>query len=196
MKSPKLHIGTAGWSYKDWVPSFYPKQQSSNYDWLKYYAEYFNFVEVNASYYTYLNPKIIEGWIRKLEEVDDFSFSLKLHQDFTHKHNFNNAKVSAVLENLNLLKDAERLSGLLIQFPYSFQFTDSNVKYLQKIIELFDGYKKFVEVRHKSWQSKRAKSITFCTIDQLQLANLLSLLQLLETKQCTFVFTEGMRKLG
>ena len=166
MKPPKLHIGTAGWSYKDWVPSFYPKQQSSNFDWLKYYADYFNFVEVNSSYYTFLNPKIVEGWIRKVEKVDDFSFSIKLHQDFTHKHNFNDAKIKSVLENLNLLKEAERLSGLLIQFPYSFQFTDANVKYLQKIIELFEGYKKFVEVRHKSWQSKKAKSITFCSVDQ------------------------------
>jgi len=40
------------------------------------------------------------------------------------------------------------------------------VDYMQRVIELFDGYKRFVEVRHKSWEGKRAKSITFCTIDQ------------------------------
>ena len=166
MKTPKLHIGTAGWSFKDWVPAFYPKNKSVNFDWLQFYAHYFNFVEVNSSYYTYLNPMIVESWLRKLEDVDDFSFTLKLHQDFTHKHNFTKAKVSAVLQNLNLLKDSERLSGLLIQFPYSFQFNDSNMNYMQKIIELFDGYNRFVEVRHKSWQTKKAKSITFCTVDQ------------------------------
>ncbi|MBU0474311.1 MAG: DUF72 domain-containing protein [Bacteroidetes bacterium] len=166
MKTPKLHIGTAGWSYKDWVPAFYPKNQSANFDWLQFYAHYFNFVEVNSSYYTYLNPMVVESWLRKLEDVDDFSFTLKLHQDFTHKHNFTKAKVSAVLQNLNLLKDSERLSGLLIQFPYSFQFNVANMNYMQKIIELFDGYNRFVEVRHKSWQTKKAKSITFCTVDQ------------------------------
>jgi uncharacterized protein YecE (DUF72 family) len=166
LKPPNLHIGTAGWSYKDWVPTFYPKNQSSNFDWLQFYAQYFNFVEVNSSYYTYLNPSIVDGWIRKTEEVDDFSFTIKLHQDFTHKHNFDKSKIAVIQHNLDALKESERLSGLLIQFPYSFQYSDSNVKYLQKIIELFDGYKRFVEVRHKSWQSKKAKSITFCTIDQ------------------------------
>lgn len=166
MNLPKLHIGTAGWSYKDWVPNFYPKQQSSNFDWLKFYSSYFNFVEVNSSYYTYLNPKIVEAWLRKVEGVSDFVFAIKLHQDFTHKHSFDKNKVSAIQENLNQLVEEERLSGLLIQFPYSFQFTEANVDYMQRVIELFDGYKRFVEVRHKSWEGKRAKSITFCTIDQ------------------------------
>lgn len=166
MKTPNIHIGTAGWSYKDWVPVFYPKNQSTNFDWLRFYSEYFNFVEVNSSYYTFLNPQIVEGWLRKLEDVDDFTFTLKLHQDFTHNHNFTQAKVSSILQNLNLLKDSERLSGLLIQFPYSFQFNDANMNYMQKIIELFDGYNRFVEVRHKSWQTKKAKSITFCAVDQ------------------------------
>ena len=41
--------------------------------------------------------------------------------------NENGAKVDAVLQILNLLKDSERLSGLLIQFLYSFQFTDANM---------------------------------------------------------------------
>jgi len=166
MVLPKLHIGTAGWSYKDWVPNFYPKQQSSNFDWLQFYSAYFNFVEVNSSYYTYLNPKIVEVWLRKVEGVEDFSFSLKLHQDFTHKHSFDKNKVVAIQQNLDMLIEEERLSGLLIQFPYSFQFNEANVDYMQRVIELFDGYKRFVEVRHKSWEGKRAKSITFCTIDQ------------------------------
>ena len=166
MKQPKLHIGTAGWSYKDWVPSFYPKQQSSNFDWLEFYSEYFNFVEVNSSYYTYLNPKVVEAWLRKVEEVDDFTFSIKLHQDFTHRQAFDKNKVLSIQQNLDLLAKEERLSGLLIQFPYSFQFNEANVNYLQRVIELFEGYKMFVEVRHKSWAGKRAKTITFCTVDQ------------------------------
>lgn len=166
MNFPKLHIGTAGWSYKDWVPNFYPKQQSNNFDWLQFYSAYFNFVEVNSTYYTYLNPRIVEGWLRKVEGIEDFTFAMKLHQDFTHKHSFDKNKVLAIQQNLNQLKEEGRLSGLLIQFPYSFQFNEANVDYMQRVIELFDGYKRFVEVRHKSWEGKRAKSITFCTIDQ------------------------------
>ena len=169
MKTPKLYIGTAGWSYKDWVPNFYPKQQSKNFDWLDFYSQYFNTVEVNSSYYTYLNPKIVEGWLRKTEDVDDFLFTVKLHQDFTHNKNYDEQKIRVVQNNLDMLKKSERFGGLLIQFPYSFDFNDANVEYMRGLIEIFDGYDKFVEVRHNSWQNKKAKSITFCTIDQPQI---------------------------
>ncbi len=169
MQIPKLYIGTAGWSYKDWVPNFYPKQQSKNFDWLEFYSQYFNVVEVNSTYYTYLSPRVVESWIRKVEEVNDFVFTVKLHQDFTHKHNYQNEQIKAVRYNLDLLKSSERLGGLLIQFPYSFGCNDANIDYMRRLIDNFEGYNKFIEVRHKSWQNKQAKSVTFCTIDQPQI---------------------------
>lgn len=164
-----MYVGTAGWSYKDWVPNFYPKQQTKNFDWLQFYSQYFNTVEVNASYYTYLNPRVVESWLRKTEDIDDFLFSIKLHQNFTHKHNYTKENIKSVQNNLDLLKQSERLAGLLIQFPYSFHYSEGNVDYMRRIIEIFDGYEKFVEVRHASWKNKKARSITFCTIDQPQI---------------------------
>ncbi len=169
MKSPQIYVGTAGWSYKDWVPSFYPKQQTNNFDWLEFYSQYFNTVEVNASYYTFLNPRVVESWLRKTEDVENFLFSIKLHQNFTHKHNFTKENIKSVQNNLDVLKQSERLAGLLIQFPYSFRYSDSNVEYIRKLIEIFDGYNKFIEVRHASWNNKKARSVTFCTIDQPQI---------------------------
>ena len=83
---PKFYIGTAGWSYKDWVPNFYPKKQSGGFDWLQFYSHYFNCVEVNSTYYAYLSPRVFESWIRKVEDSDDFIFNVKLNQDFTHKN--------------------------------------------------------------------------------------------------------------
>ncbi len=50
----KSYIGTAGWSYKDWVNSFYYSSATKEYDWLKFYSDYFNTVEVNSSFYTYI----------------------------------------------------------------------------------------------------------------------------------------------
>lgn len=168
-KLPKLYVGTAGWSYKDWVPSFYPFSQSKDLSWLEYYSRYFNVVEVNASYYTYVSPRVVEGWLKQVEETSEFLFTVKLHQDFTHKHQYSNQQVKAVRHNLDKLKNAERLGGLLLQFPYSFDCNDANIEYLRKLIEEFEVYDKFVEVRHNSWQNKRAKSVTFCTIDQPQI---------------------------
>jgi uncharacterized protein YecE (DUF72 family) len=172
---PEYYIGTAGWSYKDWVPNFYPKNQSAKFDWLQFYAHYFNCVEVNSTYYTYLSPKIVEGWIRKVKDNDDFIFHVKLHQDFTHKRKYDEGNVKAMRYNLDLLVKAERLGGLLIQFPYSFTYDNSAFKYIQELKEIFSDYKSFVEVRHSSWQNKRAfefftqADLTFCTIDQPQI---------------------------
>jgi len=169
MQKPKLYVGTAGWSYKDWVPNFYPCDQSKELSWLTYYSRYFNTVEVNSTYYTYLAPAIVNGWLRQTENTEEFLFSIKLHKDFTHIRQYGDEQIRAVKQNLNILKEAERLGGLLIQFPYSFDFNDANVDYLRILIEKFEGFEKFVEVRHKSWNNKNAKTITFCTIDQPQI---------------------------
>lgn len=173
--STKYNIGTAGWSYKDWVPNFYPKNQSGGFDWLQFYSHYFNCVEVNSTYYTYISPKIVEGWIKKVNDADEFIFHIKLHQDFTHKRKFDEQNIKAVRYNLDLLRKSERLGGLLIQFPYSFAFDGSSVQHIQKIKDIFSDISCFLEVRHSSWRNNRAleffrkNDLTFCTIDQPQI---------------------------
>jgi uncharacterized protein YecE (DUF72 family) len=172
---PKYNIGAAGWSYKDWVPNFYPKNQSGGFDWLQFYSHYFNCVEVNSTYYTYISPKIVDGWIRKVEESNDFIFHIKLHQDFTHKRKYDEQNIKAVRYNLDLLRKSERLGGLLIQFPYSYSFDGNSVQHIQKLRDIFSDVNCFVEVRHQSWINNRAleffreNNLTFCTIDQPQI---------------------------
>ncbi|MFA4923098.1 MAG: DUF72 domain-containing protein [Ignavibacteriaceae bacterium] len=169
---PTFHIGTAGWSYKDWAPNFYPEQQSKNFDRLQFYAAYFNCVEVNSTYYTYLSLKIVESWIRKIEDADDFLFTIKLHQDFTHQRKYDKHSVQSVSENLAALAKAERLGGILMQFPYSFSFNDASAEYIRQLNETFSNYNQFVEVRHSSWSNQSAYdffktlNISLCTIDQ------------------------------
>ena len=175
MVSIKFNIGTAGWSYKDWVPNFYPKNQTGGFDWLQFYSQYFNCVEVNSTYYTYISPKIVDGWIKKVEGSNDFIFHIKLHQDFTHKRKFNEQNIKAVRFNLEQLRKSERLGGLLIQFPYSYSFDGNSVQHIQKLRDIFSDIDCFVEVRHQSWNNNRAleffkeNNITFCTIDQPQI---------------------------
>ncbi|MBK7229033.1 MAG: DUF72 domain-containing protein [Ignavibacteriales bacterium] len=175
MSSTKFNIGTAGWSYKDWVPNFYPNNQSGGFDWLQFYSQYFNCVEVNSTYYTYISPKIVDGWIKKVEGTRDFIFHIKLHQDFTHKRKFDEQNIKAVRNNLDQLRKSERLGGLLIQFPYSYSFDGNSVQHIQKLRDIFSDVDCFVEVRHQSWKNNRAleffkeNDLTFCTIDQPQI---------------------------
>jgi uncharacterized protein YecE (DUF72 family) len=104
MTNKKLYIGTAGWSYKDWVPSFYPKNQSGKFDWLQFYSHYFNCVEVNSTYYAYMSDKVVSAWLRKTEDLDNFVFTLKLHKDFTHLRKYDPQKIKAVNYVLDSLK--------------------------------------------------------------------------------------------
>jgi uncharacterized protein YecE (DUF72 family) len=172
MKEIKYYIGTAGWSYKDWVPVFYPKRQTGGFDWLQFYASYFNCVEVNASYYAYLNPKIVQGWLIKLEDIENFIFTIKMHQDFTHKRIYTPQNVKEAAFVLDILSKEERLGGLLMQFPYSFDYNEVNRQYLNDLIDVFQKYKPFIEVRHLSWfndevfNELRKMNIPLCTIDQ------------------------------
>ncbi|MBP9120220.1 MAG: DUF72 domain-containing protein [Ignavibacterium sp.] len=175
MSSIKYNIGTAGWSYKDWVPNFYPKNQTGGFDWLQFYSQYFNCVEVNSTYYTYISPKIVDGWIKKVEGTKDFIFHIKLHQDFTHKRKYDEQNIKTVRYNLEQLKKSERLGGLLIQFPYSYSFDGNSIQHIQKLRDIFSDIDCFVEVRHSSWNNNRAleffkqNDLTFCTIDQPQI---------------------------
>jgi len=165
MEKPRLYIGTAGWSYEDWQNIFYPFSHSKTFSWLKYYSRFFNIVEVNASYYKYLPKQIVASWQNQIDS-DDFQFSYKLHMDFTHKKSYSEKQVDLVCENLELLREKNLLSGLLIQFPNSFTAINENVEYLSQLVEYFKNYERFIEVRHSSWIGKRAKTVTFCTIDQ------------------------------
>lgn len=175
MVNPKLYIGTAGWMYKDWVPVFYPKQQSAKFDMLSYYSQYFNCVEVNSTFYTYIAPTIIEGWIRKVNSVKDFNFTIKLNQDFTHKKIYKKDNILLVQNNLDILHSSERLGGLLVQFPYSFGYNEANFEHLRKLIDIFGSYKCFIELRHSSWNNTEVEAeikknkICICTIDQPQI---------------------------
>ena len=65
-------IGTGGWAYFK-VP---------NKNSLKTYSEIFNFVEVNQTFYEYPELKRVGNWRRAVPE--DFTFSLRCHQDLTH----------------------------------------------------------------------------------------------------------------
>lgn len=168
----KLYVGTAGWSYKDWVGSFYPKAQSADFNWLEFYSQFFNCVEVNASYYTYIDPKIVKSWLEHTADKNDFLFTIKLHQDFTHKKNFTNEKERAVKLVLDQLAGEGKLGGLLMQFPYSFSLDKENAYHIKNLIDTFAEYEKFIEVRHKSWFIDRffnfveQNNSSLCTIDQ------------------------------
>ncbi len=77
----KLWIGASGYSYDDWIGSFYPKGTPRS-DFLAYYAAKFPVVEVNATYYRIPPARTFETMVQRTPP--DFRFVVKANQDMTH----------------------------------------------------------------------------------------------------------------
>ena len=82
----EVRVGTSGWSYPSgrgtWNGIFYPPAGRRKVDELAYYAEHFNTVEVNSTFYRLPRAETARSWARRTPP--GFDFSIKLFQAFTH----------------------------------------------------------------------------------------------------------------
>jgi len=166
-------IGTAGWSYKDWEGIVYPVQKPTSFHPLVFLANYIDIIEINSTFY---RPPVIQysiSWIKKVESYQNFLFTVKLHQIFTHQRkDFSQKEIDQFKFGIEPLKAKERLAAILMQFPWSFASTPANREYLMKLFNFFSGYPLAIEVRHGSWNHPnfftflKKHDIAFCNIDQ------------------------------
>lgn len=176
-----VHVGTSGWSYPSgkgkWNGLFYPATRSkragtAGFDELRFYADHFDTVEVNSTFYGQPRADVTAGWAARTP--DAFQFSLKLYQKFTHPRMFRDAALKSApgFEDTTLLDmlatvtqsdidefragidpiaRAGKLAALLAQFPPSFKRTPESHEYLAWLLRLFEGYPMAIELRHSSW---------------------------------------------
>jgi uncharacterized protein YecE (DUF72 family) len=173
-----LRIGPAGWSYPDWAGFVYPSRRAKGFHEATYLAEFFDTIEINTSFYQPLNPEHAAQWIDRVAANQQFVFTAKLWQRFTHDvvssttSGFAAADERAVREGFDVLRAANKLGAVLLQFPFSFHRTEETVSYLSSLLKRFGDYPLVVEVRHATWESPetldllRASGASFCNIDQ------------------------------
>ena len=141
-----LHVGTIGWSYTFWKGKFYPEKLPST-KFLAYYAEHFNSVEVDATFYRIPNEKTVLNW--KEQTPSGFVFSLKFPQIITHVKMLRDCQreTDVFLERAALLED--KLGVLLLQFPPAFG--NEQLSALSDFLcDLPKDHRYAVEVRSKS----------------------------------------------
>ena len=83
----KLHVGTSGYSYKEWKGNFYPEDLPAR-EMLSYYSRRLPAVEINNTFYRLPQASMIENW--KAQVPADFRFSIKASQRITHINRLNN----------------------------------------------------------------------------------------------------------
>lgn len=130
-----IKIGNCGWGFfrtKDYFGAGWKKKYESV---LQAYAELFDLVEVNSSFYRIPQVKTAEKWRKQVGR--DFEFTVKCHQIVTHKDRF------ATKESIRVYKIMEEICGalhakiMLLQSPAGFHATKENIKnvrvFLKKI---------------------------------------------------------------
>lgn len=166
-------VGVAGWDYPDWSGIVYPTGSARGFDRLAWIARFVDVVEVNATFYRPVAPKVATTWIRRVAAHPGFRFTAKAHRSWTHESwDDPAALVAPTLEGLAPLREAGLLGALLIQFPQSFHFTPESVARLHRLLEAIPGWPAVVEVRHVSWDDDRAAAwmlahgAGWCVVDQ------------------------------
>jgi len=144
----QLIIGTSGYSYEDWRDVFYPTDLPKG-KMLDYYAQHFNAVEINSTYYRIPHPAVFYQMEKKTP--DGFEFVVKVHQDTTHTRQNNQQAMERLIEAIQPLCEAGKFSGFLAQFPYSFKNTPENREYLVQTRSFAGDYPLFVEFRNWTW---------------------------------------------
>jgi len=143
-------IGTSGYSYHEWVGSVYPEGTKAK-DYLSCYSGLFPTVELNFSYYTM--PKADSLAKMLADGGNTLTFSIKAHKTLTHEVNPSlwEGEAKTYLTAIEPMLAAGRLEAVLFQFPYSFQYTPDNRRYLDKLLAYFKGVPAAVEFRKADW---------------------------------------------
>ena len=113
-KMGRLHVGTSGWRYKHWRPVFYPEQLAQE-RWLDFYAEHFDAVEVNNTFYRLPQAETFDSWRQRAPE--GFLYVLKFSRYGTHIKRLAQPQDSlgTFLERANRL--GSLLGPILVQLP-------------------------------------------------------------------------------
>jgi uncharacterized protein YecE (DUF72 family) len=142
-----VRIGCSGWQYADWRGSFYPQGEPQR-RWLELYAERFDTVEVNSTFYRLPRRDAVAAWVK--QTPDGFTFTIKASRYLTHIKRLTDLGdgVSRFYERIEPLVSSGRLGPVLWQLPGNFQRDDARLAaWLQA---LPDG-RHTIEFRHPSW---------------------------------------------
>jgi uncharacterized protein YecE (DUF72 family) len=142
----QARVGTSGFSYSEWQPSFYPEKLKKD-EFLAYYASRFTTVEIDRTFYRMPNAKTIDSW--KAATQGGFRFALKASQKITHREKL--AVPSEALAYLVRIVSGleDRLGPVLFQLP---PFLRCDLERLEEFLEALPaGFPSAFEFRHASW---------------------------------------------
>jgi uncharacterized protein YecE (DUF72 family) len=110
----RVRVGTSGWEYRHWVGSFYPRDLPRERR-LEFYAERFDTIELNNSFYRLPEADVFTAWARRVP--DGFTFAVKASRYLTHVRRLRDPRepLDRLWSRARRLDD--RLGPMLYQLP-------------------------------------------------------------------------------
>jgi uncharacterized protein YecE (DUF72 family) len=142
-----VHIGCSGWNYRDWRGVLYPEKLPQR-AWLERYAEDFDTVEINNTFYRLPAESAVRGWAER--SPDGFEFAVKMSRYVTHVKRLLEPKrgFGRFFEAIEPLGQAGKLGPILWQFPGNFHRNDER---LAAALRAMPRRRHAFEFRHESW---------------------------------------------
>ncbi|TVP41961.1 DUF72 domain-containing protein [Candidatus Nitrosocosmicus arcticus] len=165
----QLYLGCSGWNYGDtsekggWLNVFYPDNKTRK---LSYYSQFFNTVEMDATFYKRFYENMNEGLFIGITKAtpNDFRISVKVPEIITHEKRLDiNRNVvidlNEFLNKISPLESQRKLGAIIIQLPPSFTIDESNrlEKFLDALrnrSDLKNNDNIAIEFRHNSWNTE------------------------------------------
>ncbi len=142
-----VRIGCSGWNYDDWRGRLYPEGLGKP-RWLGRYAEVFDTVEVNSTFYRLASRNAVQGWVD--QTPDGFLFAAKASRYLTHVRRLKDIDlgVRRYYERIEPLQVAGKLGPVVWQLPATFKRDD---ELLAAVLAALPEGRHCFEFRHESW---------------------------------------------
>src|SRR6185312_107917 len=136
-----------GWQYRDWRGGLYPEGLGQA-RWLERYAEVFDTVEVNSTFYRLASKKAVERWVE--QTPPDFLFALKASRYLIHMRKLRDIRPGVVRfsERIEPLARTPKMGPVLCQLPEWFARDDDT---LAAALDALPAGRHCFEFRHPSW---------------------------------------------
>jgi uncharacterized protein YecE (DUF72 family) len=167
------YIGTSGYSYKDWRNGVFYTPGLPPSEWLAFYMQHFNTLELNITFYRLPTIPMVKRWYAIAEEYADssFCFVAKGSRLITHNKKMNDPKdaLKVYFKHMKPLK--EKLKVILWQFPPKFKKNAPRLAAFLKALKPY-AYDHCFEFRDPTWfdgevtDLLRSHKAAFCRADR------------------------------
>jgi uncharacterized protein YecE (DUF72 family) len=186
-----VRIGTCSWADESLSKYFYPRGVAAK-ERLAYYAQHFDTVEVDSTFYRLPADTMVEGWAERtppgfVMHVKAFAMMTRhpvkvevlppdlrdaVEPDARGRVERPSREVRAeifrrFLEALEPLRETGKLGGILFQLPPYVVLKAASLEYLEWAREQLSGDAMLVEFRHRSWLEEDARAETFSFLERL-----------------------------